>query len=80
VCLHDQELSPASPEAVDRALRAAEALLDSIKQGGGSPRMSSSGLGYTDFGYACDASGCVLVVQQDSTNTTGTCSCPDRGL
>jgi len=34
--------------------------------------MSSSDLGYTDFGYACDANGCVLVVQQDSTNATGT--------
>lgn len=69
--MHAQEPSPASPEAVDKALRAAEALLDSIKQGGGSPRMSSSDLGYTDFGYTCDASGCVLVVQQDSTNATG---------
>lgn len=65
-----EPLRPTSP-AVDDALRAAEALLDSIKQGGGEPSMSSSNLGYTDFGYACDENGCVLVVQQDSTNTTG---------
>lgn len=56
---------------MDAALREAQALLDSIKQGGGSPSMSSSNLGYTDYGYACDENGCVLVVQQDSTNTTG---------
>lgn len=61
---------PTSP-AVDDALRAAESLLDSIKEGGGLPSMSSSNLGYTDFGYACDENGCVLVVQQDSTNATG---------
>lgn len=33
--------------------------------------MSSANLGYTDFGYACDENGCVLVVQQDSNHKTG---------
>jgi hypothetical protein len=65
-----EPLRPTSP-AVDDALRAAESLLDSIKEGGGLPSMSSSDLGFTDFGYACDENGCVLVVQQDSTNATG---------
>jgi hypothetical protein len=87
VCVLQESLRPTSP-AVDDALRAAESLLDSIKQGGGLPSMSSSDLGYTDFGYACDENGCVLVVQQDSTNATGgSCSpctreaaCTHRGI
>lgn len=68
---HPHQSNKQAPSAVDAALRAAEALLESIKEGGGVPSMSSSNLGYTDFGYACDASGCVLVVQQDSRNETG---------
>jgi hypothetical protein len=61
----------AAPKAVDEALREAEALLRSIKSEGGNPSMPSSDLGTTDFGYACDENGCVLVVQQESRETAG---------
>lgn len=44
-------------------------MLRSIKSEGGNPSMPSSDLGTTDFGYACDENGCVLVVQQESRET-----------
>lgn len=59
-----------TPNEVDEALRAAEQLLDSIVAGGGAPTMASVELGYTeytDFGFACDESGCVLAVQQQDS-------------
>lgn len=46
-------------------------MLSSIKSEGGNPSMPSSDLGSTDFGYACDENGCVLVVQQESRETAG---------
>jgi hypothetical protein len=71
-CLALLQLSQqAAPKAVDDALREAEALLRSIKSEGGNPSMPASDLGTTDFSYACDENGCVLVVQQESRETAG---------
>lgn len=57
----------ASPAAVNEALAAAEALLGSIKAGGGTPRHMPSP---HDPQPVCDENGCVLVVQQDSRDST----------